>query len=405
MVYIKAVLNDKRPKQDNLYPLLIRITFNRSNTTVTTGLRVKQEDWDKNTSQIKRSNPNFQLLNQKLSEIYFKIQKVALKLEDVNEFSFENLKDGLLEKPKTTTKILTFNEFAAQLITEFLEVKRTGNAVVYKTAVNRLVKHCNNTKLKFIEINYTLLDGFSRKLTMEGVKPNTIGNYFRSIRAIYNRAIKAKLVDRSYYPFTEIKIKTSKTAKRATSQVELFELNRLVLKPGSKEWHARNYFLLSISLVGISFTDMVYLKPENISNGRVFYTRRKTHKHYSIKITKVAADLIKNYTHTGKYVLPVLSANIEEDSLDSKKHIQQFIKTTNKYLSRMGKLCKIDNLTTYVARHTWATTAKRLGYSNELIAESMGHEYGNKITNIYLDSFEQSVIDEVNAKVIDALTS
>jgi len=400
MVYLKFFLNDKRQTTGQPSPVLLRITFNRRNTSITTGVRVKTEEWDAASGQVKRTNPNFQLLNKKLTELHLKVQKVALRLEDNDEFSFENLKEGLIDKPKVIRHSLTFNEYAAQVIQEFKEVKRTGNAVVYQTAVNRLEQFCGHSKLKFTDVNFTLLDSFSRHLTVKGLKPNSIGNYFRSIRAIYNRAIKAKLVDRSYYPFMEISIKTARTAKRAITIDDLAKLSKLELLPYSKEWHARNYFFLSFNLIGISFTDLLYLKPENLTKGRVVYRRRKTKKEYNIKLTAMAQRLLHCYQHTGKYLLPVLSARIEEDSTESKKVIQQFIKTTNKWLSRAGKQIDVENLTTYVSRHTWATTAKRLGYSNELIAEALGHEYGNKITNIYLDSFEQSVVDEVNEQIV-----
>jgi integrase/recombinase XerD len=103
-----------------------------------------------------------------------------------------------------------------------------------------------------------------------------------------------------------------------------------------------------------------------------------------------------------KYLLPVLPNGVVEDSMAAKRAISQWIKTTNKWLNKIAEDCKIeDEVTTYVARHTWATTAKRLGYSIELIAEAMGHEHGNKITNIYLDTFDQSLIDEMNKKVIE----
>ncbi|WP_352432899.1 site-specific integrase [Mucilaginibacter sp. PAMB04168] len=188
---------------------------------------------------------------------------------------------------------------------ELKEVKRTGNAVVYQTALNRLEQFCSNSKLKFTDINFTLLDSFSRHLTVRGLKPNSIGNYFRSIRAIYNKAIKAKLVDRLYYPFTEISIKTVRTAKRAITIDHIAKLSKLELRPNSKEWHARNYFFLSFNLIGISFTDLIYLKPDNIIKGRAVYRRRKTKKEYSIKLTTMAQRLLTYYRHTGKYLLPI----------------------------------------------------------------------------------------------------
>lgn len=96
--------------------------------------------------------------------------------------------------------------------------------------------------------------------------------------------------------------------------------------------------------------------------------------------------------------------DVIEDTMQAKAYIAQWIKTTNKWLSRIVEDCKLDcEVTTYVARHSWATTAKRLGHSIEVIAEAMGHEHGNRITNVYLDAFDQSVIDEMNATVLAIL--
>jgi integrase/recombinase XerD len=112
---------------------------------------------------------------------------------------------------------------------------------------------------------------------------------------------------------------------------------------------------------------LAYLKPKNICKGRLLYRRRKTHKEYDIKLTPQAMKILNIYKGRSEvYLLPILPDSVIEDSLNDKKLIKQFIKTTNKYLKKMA--ADIDELTTYVSRHTWATTAKRLGYSNELIA-------------------------------------
>ena len=154
--------------------------------------------------------------------------------------------------------------------------------------------------------------------------------------------------------------------------------------------------------MGVSFTDLAYLKPENIKKGRLVYRRKKTGQELNIKLQPYTLQLLNTFvnTETG-YLLPILPVGTVEGGLDSKKIISQWIKTTNKYLNRLAKLCDMDvEITTYVTRHSWATTAKRLGFSNEMIAEGLGHEYGNKITNIYLDDFDQTIIDEMNDKVI-----
>jgi len=189
-------------------------------------------------------------------------------------------------------------------------------------------------------------------------------------------------VDRSRYPFLDITIKTERTAKRAISIADITKIAQQQLKPKSRHWHARNYFLLSFALIGASFTDLAYLTQTNVKKGRLIYKRRKTGKELSIKLHPFTQELFSNYIDcNSKYLLPVINPSIQEDSLKAKRAISQWIKTTNKWLSKIVEECKIeDEVTTYVARHTWATSAKRLGFSIEVIAEAMGHEHGNKIT-------------------------
>lgn len=407
MVHYKLILNDKRESKEQVYSVVVRITFNKNNTTLSTGIRVQREHWDANTQKVLKAHPNFQVLNKTISEFYLKIQKVIHQLDENEEFSFAALKERLDEKvkPYKINTSITFNEYSTQIINQLFAFNKVGNALVYQTASNRLIGFAKERKLKFKEIDYTLLESFQRHLISKGVRQNSVSNYLRTIRAIYNRAIKAKIIDRSFYPFTEVPIKSERTAKRAILARDLANIYNLNLKDNSREWHARNYFFLSFSLIGVSFTDLAYLTTSNIVKGRIVYRRRKTRKEYSIKITALAQQIIDLYKERNeKYLLPVLPSSVIEDSLIANQKIHQWIKTTNKWMKELAKKCEIpETLTTYVARHTWATTAKRLGYSNELIAEAMGHEYGNKITNIYLDNFEQTVIDEVNEKVLEQL--
>jgi integrase len=180
-------------------------------------------------------------------------------------------------------------------------------------------------------------------------------------------------------------------------------MKQVNLDPNSAAEKSLKYFLLSFYLRGISFTDLVYLKQSNIIDGRVVYERRKTHKSYSIKLFPKAQVLFEQlYIDGSKYLLPILPNDALEDSITTKKIIRQFIKTTNKYLKRLSEIAEIGSpVTTYTSRHSLGTIAKRLGYSNELIAESLGHEYGNKITNIYLDTFDRDVLDAMHKQVIE----
>ncbi|RVU00481.1 hypothetical protein EOD41_12745 [Mucilaginibacter limnophilus] len=110
-----------------------------------------------------------------------------------------------------TNNTTYFADFANLLVEEMLQINQTGNAIVYRTTINRFTAFASNLRLRFNDIDYKLLDGFKRHLLKEGIKPNTISNYFRTLSAIYNKAIKAKLADRSKYPSLDIVFKQERT--------------------------------------------------------------------------------------------------------------------------------------------------------------------------------------------------
>lgn len=399
MVNLKVLLDKRRVKKDGNFNIIYRITHFRKAYTINSGISLKEEFWNSQKAVVCILHPNSKLLNLKLLKDYYILQEVILKLED--QFSIEKLKklyygDGSEEEP------CTFKAFSEKLITQMFDSNRTGNAIVYQTAVNRFMRFCNRDDIKFSDIDYSLLEKFSHSLTIQGLKTNSISNYFRSLRAIYNKAIKEKLVERSNYPFYDIKIKSETTSKRAISKKDIFKLRDIEVVEGSALWKALNYFLLSYYLIGISFTDLAYLKQKNIIDGRIVYRRRKTHKIYSIRLFPQAQAIFQKFhSHNSDYLLQVLPLGSPEDTIQAKKIISQWIKTTNKHLKVLGNKANLKgNLTTYVARHTFATTAKKMGYSNELIAEALGHNYGNKVTNIYLDSFDMKEVDKMHLKVI-----
>lgn len=398
MANIKTLLDLRRAKSDGTFNIIFRITDHKKVYTINSGISLPQHYWDERKGQVDKTHPNAKLLNIKLSKHFFKIEQVVLSLDD--EFSIDKLKAILSGKPLVNAPE-TFQVFADKIIQQMMEANRVGNAIVYQTAVNRLIAYCGKD-VSFMEVNYKLLDQFSHHLITSGLKVNSVSNYFRSIRAIYNKAIKMKVVDRSFYPFHDVSIKSEKTAKRAVLKQDIVALIKLPLDENSAAKMALNYFMLSFYLRGISFTDLAYLKLSNIIDVRIEYKRRKTHKNYSVKLFPEAETIINQMHAPGsEYLLPIIPIGVTEDSVRAKRIIHQWIKTTNKYLKRLSVevgLC--SPVTTYSSRHSFATIAKRMGYSNELIAEALGHEYGNKITNIYLDTFDLDVLDAMHQNVI-----
>jgi integrase/recombinase XerD len=396
MIQLKVVNDTRKPKADGTYPIYYRITDNKKVTYIYTGFSIIPTQWDYTKNQVKKSHPNAQTINTSISKRYFELQKAIVELEDEGLFSLDSLKERLA--PKVHAQLV--KDFSEALIKGMFAKNEAGNATVYQTAINSLFKYKPSKGLRFTDITVELLEKYRDWLLKNDCSINTISNYLRTLRAIYNKAIKLKVVDRKHYPFHDISIKTEKTAKRAFTKATIISIEKLYLLDNSPVCKARDYYMLSFYFIGMNFTDVAYLKLENISNDRIEYRRRKTGHQYNIKILPKASCIINEYSSDGRYIFPILPDDIVENSLKAKRLIQQWIKTTNKYLKRISEILELDKpCTTYTVRHSWATIAKRLGYSKELIGEALGHQQGNQVTEIYLDKFDKELIDDINWKV------
>lgn len=358
---------------------------------------IPSAEWRKNNAGVANSHPNSKLINLQLLKRYYTIEEALLLLD--KDFTIERLKIRL---DGGVGSSYSFKKFAHKCINELFEANKTGNAIIYRTATNRFMAYCERDVL-LDEIDYTLLSGYKHYLRVKGLKPNSVSNYFRTIRAIYNKAIKHKLVSRHKYPFQDIKVSVVPTPKRALTEKEFKQLTSLITTIDKRLSNTLIYFLISYCLRGIAFTDLAYLKKSDIAERRITYKRRKTHKLLSVKLFDTTTKLISMINTNNQpihYLLPIIDDDIKEDSIEAKRSINQWIKTTNKYLRLIANKIEVKKITTYTARYTFATQAKRMGYSNELIAESLGHTYGNTVTNIYLDSFDNHELDKMHLSLI-----
>jgi integrase/recombinase XerD len=397
MIQLKVVNDTRKPKADGTCPIYYRITEKKKVAYIYSGFAILPTQWDENKNQVKKSHPNAQTINSSISKRYFELQKAIIELQDDELYSLDSLKEKIAPK----TEIQYVKQLADIIIAEMFAKFRTGNALVYQTGVNNLFKFKPIKGLRFTDITVQFIERYVDWLSANGCKVNTIGNYLRTLRAIYNKAIKLKVVDRKHYPFHDISIKTEKTAKRALTKATIVAIEKLPLLGYSPICKARDYYMLSFYLIGMNFTDVAYLKPQNISDNRIEYRRKKTGHDYSIKILPKACTIINKYSCNGKYIFPILPDDIVENSLQAKRLIQQWIKTTNKYLKRISETLGFEKpITCYSSRHSFATIAKRLGYSKELISEALGHQQGNQITEIYLDKFDKEVIDALVEHVV-----
>jgi len=398
MVRIKLVKDKRRKLKSGCFPIKLKFTVNQKVWYKNIGINLKPKYWNINTSQLKRNCPNWNIINLQLQQVLVQHQKEVIEcslskpnicLTDIQAFYKPN------KEP-----VKDFFAFAETMYLQQIKAGKMGNAETYKTACNVLKKLCKSTTLPFEEINYTNLVLWETEFKSNGIKINSIANYFRAIRALYNKAIKCNIVDAKYYPFKKFTIKTEKTLSRSLTKAQLIAINALELSGQSAIKRSRDYFMLSFYLRGINFRDLALLTNDNLQDNRITYRRAKI---YSIKVEPVALDILNSYKpKDSKYLLPIIDDKYT--SAEIPQIAKAALKNTNsRHLKKVAEQLDIPKLTFYYARYTWANIAKQLGYSKDKIAEALGHEYGNKVTGIYLDSYGNEVIDEMNLEVTEVV--
>ena len=399
---VKLILDDRRPKEDGTFPIVIRLTHNRISRFIHTGYSVLPNGWDDSSkSIISKGIPikELKIINSRIRQKELAAADTILDLEkfgELDKLSVSEIKDKILNK---NAKI-SFRVFTEKIIKELTIAKKFGNASVYKQAIDFIERYTNGKDYTFDQITYQLIKHLEAQHLSKGNSLNSLSFYFRTIRAVFNRAIKEGIVKRDSYPFINYSIKQTKTAKRAIHKSDIDKIRDINLEPNTSLWHARNYFMFSFYNIGMNFIDIAYLKMSNIIDGRFHYVRAKTGKFYSVKISEPANKILLFYTN-GKmpndYVFNIIKGKTQEEQLLTFKNVRR---SYTKWLKKLANLCEIEsNLTSYVARHSWATIAKDLNVPISVISEGLGHE-DIKTTQIYLDSFDEAVIDKANLLII-----
>jgi len=406
VVTFKALLDERRQKDDGTYPLKVRVTVDRKHKEIPLSIYLRQKEWDKNNNRVKPSHPNAKLISQKVTQALSKLQEIALKYEALDKvYSVDDIVNTYLNKKDYKPTVI---EYGKAIIEEMIHAGRVGNARVYKDAVFKLQKYTDGKKLFFEYIDSAYLMKFSNSMLAEGITINGIANYMSQIRALYNRAIKEGVVELKYYPFTNYRVRREATISRALSVNDMRGIMNAAIQEDTAAWHNRNYFMLSFCLMGISFADLLSLKGENIMGDRIVYRRKKTKKMYTIKLHPYAQKILSLYydptSHKqSDYLLPVMPVGVTDPTKLMKLSLQG-IHVCNTYMGRIGHQCGITaKVTTYYSRYSWANIARSLGYSKDIIAQGLGHEFGNRVTSIYLDNYDNEIIDAANDKVINAI--
>ena len=399
-VTIRIKLYTSKTLKDGTHPVLLIVTKNRQRKKISLGINCKLEDWDSNHSLVSPSRRDAKNVNDMIYRAKIKAQGILFHFEDIH-------KDFSLNEFEVKYKGINSGdvfEYFDDTIDSLRKTGKIGNANVYEGAKNTIQKFHTKSKLNFNEVNHKFLQKFEEHLRKKGNLNNSISIHMRTLRALFNKAIKVGDCKPSLYPFKTYEVGKLKneTTKLAIKKADIELIKKYKPNTTTTEELSKHLFLFSYYTMGMNFSDMAKLKWGNISDNRINYIRSKTGKKFSIKILPPVQKILIQYkSHHKKSdsIFPILEEHHKTPTQIATR-IKSGLKTMNKHMKSIGESVGIEKkLTSYVARHTWATVMKRSGVSKSIISEGLGHS-SEKVTEIYLDSFENEVLDAANEKLL-----
>jgi site-specific recombinase XerD len=388
-----TIYHDQRSKsKSGTYPLKFRIACPQGYFYIPTGIYLPAENFDASLpigEQVIRT-PLAASTNISLKLKYLHMEEKMLAMPE--GLSLADIKNALTGT--SSCKQVTFTE-CLKHYADSCRRKNTRQTYIY--TLNKL-KEFSRRELTFEEINISFLKNFDAFLA-RNIKTNTRSIIMRDIRTVFNYAIDEEIIQQNIYPFRKFKIKKESTRKRSLTIEEIKTLRDYPVEEHQKKY--RDIFMLIFYLRGINIIDLCGLK--KIENGRINYRRAKTGRLYSVKVEPEAQILFDRYR--GKnYLL---------DVLDRYKNYEDFYRRTNRAISKIGPFERkgmggkkiytplFPELSTYWARHTWATIASELDIPKETIAAGLGH--GDRdVTDVYI-RFDEKKVDAANRLILDAI--
>ena len=280
-----------------------------------------------------------------------------------------------------------------------------GTAHVYRSSLNAIIAYCGGEDFTFNEITPEWLKGFEIHLRKRKCSWNTVSTYMRILRAVYNRAVdnnEAKYIPRLFrYVYTGTRAEHQRALE--TGDVEKIFAGLILLSGVNPAiQRARHFFILMFLMRGMPVVDLAYLRKSDLHGNVITYRRRKTGRPLSVTLTNEAMRIVRMYMNQdvhSPYLFSFLRS--PEGTMEAYREYQLALRSFNRQLLILGEFLGIPNrLSSYTARHTWATTAYYCEVHPGIISQSMGHS-SITVTETYLKPFQNKKIDEANKLIID----
>ena len=420
---VKVIYYTSKTLADGSHPLLVRITKDGKRKYITTGESLLPRYWNAEKSGFREAirksypDPSRDRLINRLIEFEKKYMESAGELADGDQ---QHTADAVAAKAiegRKASRRVQLLAYIGELVAGMVSAGRTGNAIVYRDLGNQLAKFIQSgygvKDVPFERVTVSFCNEWEDALRATGAEDTTISNRFRTLRAVLNKAYASGTAKTEHYPFArnvadKHKFSVGKfdvsTAKRAISREEVRRIE--ALEPTTARHQlAKDVFLFSFYCGGINFVDLAQLRWQDLSgadeNGqprRLNYVRQKTGGKFSLPLLAPAAVIVTafrplTYAAPDSYVFPIIDKIRHATTTRVTNRLHKVLGQVNKDLKELGQLAGIATpLTTYVARHTFATMLRMSGAGTAIISQAMGHK-SEAVTAVYLDSFASELVD------------
>lgn len=303
---------------------------------------------------------------------------------------------GHVEKKADETTVTAFLTMAEKEVEKQKRMKRDSTIENYRTALRSLRRYIIETRPPE-DIGTDLMEGFEHWMRSRRLRLNTVSCYMRSLRSLATKVMGEEA--RSF--FSKSFTGSEKTQKRAIDPKHISKLQELKLKPGSALSLTRDLFLFSFYALGMPFVDMAQLRMQQINDHEIVYSRQKTGQRICVPLEPCLRVIINRYQQADSdYVFPMLRSSATPTHQTYLNALRRY----NRNLKQLAKMSHISiDITSYVARHSWASSAFRENVGLSLISKALGHSnpqntltYIRQINDTGLRKASRSVIKSIS---------
>lgn len=375
---VTPLLDDRRQRPDNCYPVVIRIRHGNKTREIGTGYKLPHKSW-RNLQAV--NHPDAARVNKKISDLTSEARNYFDQCQ-------RSKKPFRIELIGTGQDSYSFNDYLGHRAKQYGEKEM----VVMQAKTTRMVKElgeCFGRDLLFSDINQDLLRDYEAWLIKQGNVNNTRHKKFKFLQQFYSQAVTEGRADEPN-PFKIYKIGTKPAQKEKLSVAEIKSIEELPLQPGAVN-DARNLFLFSYYCKGARFENCITFKRDQIVKDRLVFRTNKGNKFISVQIHPRLKDIIKSYPGKSEYLFPYV-----KERPQGKKEYIKMIDVCNVIVNRNLKivagLAEIKVFTFHQARHSFAYHLKKVASSISVISDCLGHS-SSRTTEIYLKALDDEYLD------------